>query len=96
MPMTKKQLEKMSRIYHMMSDPSRLKIVLCLSKNETNVTALCKKLHMSQPTVSRHLSLLKLTGIAEARRNGKEIYYSILPESRKTLNVIIAKGMELI
>lgn len=96
MLMTKKQLEKMSRIYHMMSDPSRLKIVLCLAKNETNVTALCKKLHMSQPTVSRHLSLLKLTGIAEARRDGKEIFYSILPESRKTLNIIIAKGMELI
>jgi len=84
MPMTKKQLEKMSRIYHMMSDPSRLKIVLCLSKNETNVTALCKKLHMSQPTVSRHLSLLKLTGIAEARRNGKEILFH---SARKPQNI---------
>lgn len=96
MMMTKKQLEKMARIYHMMSDPSRLSIILVLSKNETNVTALCKKLHMSQPTVSRHLSLLKFTGIAEARRNGKEIFYSLLPESRKKLNALIAKGLELL
>ena len=96
MTLTKKQLEKMARIYHMMSDPSRLRIVLCLAKNETNVTALCKKLHMSQPTVSRHLSLLKFTAIAEARREGKEIFYCIQPEIRKTLNMIIAKGLELI
>lgn len=92
----KKQLEKLSQIYRMMGDPSRLKIILNLIKGEVNVSTLCKRLRMSQPTVSRHLSLLKMTGVAEARRDGKEIFYSISPAIRKPLGQIIDKTVTLI
>ena len=44
---------------------------------ELNVTALCKGLKLPQPTVSRHLAILRMAGLVNNRRAGKEIFYSL-------------------
>ncbi len=64
-------------MFRAMGDPTRLQILVHLTEGESNVTSLCKRLEMPQPTVSHHLGLLRAAQLVEARRAGKEIFYSL-------------------
>ena len=44
---------------------------------ELNVSALCELLNQSQPAVSHHLTLLRMTGLVGYRRAGKHNFYRI-------------------
>ena len=65
----------------LLSDESRLRILLLLSKKELCVCQVLGVLNMSQPLISRNLSLLLKAGFLKDRREGKLMFYSI----RKTL-----------
>lgn len=87
-----KIVRNVAQILKLLGDPSRLRIVYALTaEREVNVTALARKLRLSQPTVSRHLSILRMSGLAENRRAGKEIYYAIVPKRKRSLKAILAK-----
>lgn len=71
----------LSQVFKLLSDETRLRILLYLAQNdELHVTALCERLGQSQPAVSHHLALLRVSGLIEARREGKHNYYSIRPD----------------
>ncbi len=70
-------VDALAQLFRILADPTRLRIVATLQNGERNVTDLCKELKTPQPTVSRHLSILRMGGLVENRRNGKEIIYSI-------------------
>jgi ArsR family transcriptional regulator len=42
-----------------------------------HVTDLCNRLGQSQPAVSHHLALLRVSGLIESRREGKHNFYSV-------------------
>ena len=73
------QLEKnLVQIFKLLSDETRLRILMFLAKEkELHVSALCERLGQSQPAVSHHLALLRVAGLAEARREGKHNFYSV-------------------
>ena len=73
------ELEKeLVQVFKLLSDETRLRILLYLTREgELHVTALCKKLGQSQPAVSHHLALLRVSGLIEARRDGKHNFYSV-------------------
>lgn len=60
-----------------LSDPTRLRVLSLIQSGELNVTALCQRLQLPQPTVSHHLGLLREAGLVRARRSGKQVYYSL-------------------
>jgi ArsR family transcriptional regulator len=71
-------LEGLVEVFKMLADESRLKILLALSQDgELHVSALCELLGQSQPAVSHHLTLLRMTGLVGYRRDGKHNYYRI-------------------
>jgi ArsR family transcriptional regulator len=72
-----RDIQDLAQTLRILGDPNRLRIVLTLKKQERNVTQLCKKLRMPQPSVSRHLGILRMSGLVQNRRQGKEIYYSL-------------------
>ncbi len=76
------EVATLAQLFRMLSDPTRLRIVRTLEEGERNVTQLCRELDTPQPTVSRHLSILRMGGIVENRREGKEIHYSIADHKR--------------
>ena len=80
---TEKDIEKVSNIFQLISDPTRLKIVWLLCHCELCVNHISDAVHMSSPAVSHHLRLLKQIGLIESRREGKEVYYKLasLPEA---------------
>ncbi len=61
----------------LLADPSRMRIVLLLEKEELSVAELQEILTMGQSTLSTHLAQLKQAGIVEDRRTGKNIMYRL-------------------
>ena len=72
---TEEELEQLTGLLRLLSDKTRLTIVLLLSRGERNVTSLCEELNLPQPTVSHHLGLLRTQNIVANRRNGKQVFY---------------------
>ncbi len=61
-----------------LSDITRLRIVhLIKQNNELCVCELTEALHIIQPKISRHLAILRKTGLVTDRREGQWIFYSI-------------------
>jgi ArsR family transcriptional regulator len=68
----------LTEVFKLLADKSRLKILLALAQDgEMHVSALCELLGQSQPAVSHHLTLLRMTGLVGYRRDGKHNYYHI-------------------
>ncbi|MGC9320010.1 MAG: ArsR/SmtB family transcription factor [Armatimonadota bacterium] len=70
--------EARAEVMKALAHPSRLIIVDALSAGEKCVCELQELVGSSMPTVSRHLSQMKNAGIIEGRRDGNQIYYSLL------------------
>ncbi len=71
-------LGALSRVFKQLGDGSRLKILMALSQEgELHVSALCDLLEQTQPAVSHHLTLLRMSGLVGYRRQGKNNYYRL-------------------
>lgn len=75
---TDQDLEQLSSLFRLLADKTRLTILLELAEGERNVSSLCEKLNLPQPTVSHHLGLLRMNNIVSNRRDGKQVYYGLM------------------
>ena len=71
------ELESLVGLFRLLSDKTRLNILMLLAKGERNVSSLCGELSLPQPTVSHHLGLLRRGGLLQTRRDGKSIHYGL-------------------
>lgn len=79
MPAVSEQaVRELAQVFKLLSDETRLRILLYLAQNgELHVTDLCNRLGQSQPAVSHHLALMRVSGLIESRREGKHNFYSV-------------------
>lgn len=77
------------QICQAVGDVKRIQILYALHDQPRHVSALADALEMSQPTVSRHLALLRERGLVVAERRGPAVVYR-LADSRviDVLNVM--------
>src|SRR5436190_19642323 len=73
---SEQDLEQLSSLFRLLSDKTRLSILMRLSDGERNVTTLCEELALPQPTVSHHLGLLRMNNVVGNRRHGKQVFYA--------------------
>lgn len=66
-----------SALFKMFADPSRLKILSLLFKEELCVCDISCLLDMSQSAVSHQLSVLRSNRIIKFRKVGKNVYYTL-------------------
>ena len=59
------------------AEPTRLRVLLLLSRAELNVKDLTRILGQSQPRISRHLKLLHEAGLIERSREGSWVYFTL-------------------
>ena len=71
------ELESLVGLFRLLSDKTRLNILMLLAKGERNVTSLCGELSLPQPTVSHHLGLLRMSNLIANRRAGKQVFYEL-------------------
>lgn len=74
---TEQDLDQLSSLFRLLSDKTRLSILLRLAEGERNVTNLCEELGLPQPTVSHHLGLLRMNNVVGNRRHGKQVFYAL-------------------
>jgi DNA-binding transcriptional ArsR family regulator len=60
-----------------LSDPNRIAILYALAEKPESVMELADALDMPQPTLSRHLKILRERGMVVAERQGANIVYSL-------------------
>ncbi|MGI9365767.1 MAG: ArsR/SmtB family transcription factor [Rhizobiaceae bacterium] len=69
--------EQAAKFLKSIAHRDRLKVLCALLDSELPVAAIEEKVGASQSAVSQHLSKLKDEGILQARREGRQIHYSI-------------------
>jgi ArsR family transcriptional regulator len=75
-------------------EPTRLRILALLARDELAVLELCRVLDQSQPRVSRHLKLLAEAGLVERFPDGAWVFYR--PALKSPGRAMIEQALELI
>lgn len=60
-----------------MADETRQNIMQLLCCNWMCVSDIVDRTGVTQPTVSHHLSILRGAGLVQARREGKQVFYTL-------------------
>ena len=82
-----KTMQRAAILLKQVSDPTRLQVITLLSEGERHVGGLCDQFNLSQPAVSHHLALLRLGGIVDRRRQGKNNFYSLTDTGYRLSNI---------
>ncbi len=84
-------VSQLSDIFQIMSDPNRLRILYCLSRDEVCVCDLSSVLGLGVSAVSHQLRLLRALRLVRSRREGRMVYYSLADDHVAKL---VAMGLE--
>jgi DNA-binding transcriptional ArsR family regulator len=66
-----------AQVCQALADPTRIMLLYLLADGPKNVGELAEMLSVNQPTVSRHLKVLRERGMANAERFGTTVMYSL-------------------
>ncbi|MNM00810.1 Transcriptional repressor SdpR [compost metagenome] len=93
------QLDKIVNYHKALADPTRMRLLLLLSKGEMHGQALAEALGLSQPTVTHHAAKLRAAAMILERRDKNTVYFKLNPEfirkgSAASLSFIFDKGAE--
>ncbi len=70
-------LVEMAENFKVFGDPTRLKIISALLKNELNVSEIASITNTSQSAISHQLRVLKQAKLVKYRKEGKIVFYSL-------------------
>ncbi|MEX1013395.1 MAG: metalloregulator ArsR/SmtB family transcription factor [Waddliaceae bacterium] len=69
-----------SELFSLLSDETRLRCLVLLQKEEELcVCEICEIIESIQPKISRHLALMRSSGLVQNERRGQWVYYSLNP-----------------
>ncbi len=73
-------MDAVANFLKIISDPTRLKIIMILENHEVSVNDIAVLMNMTKSAVSHQLKVLKNGGYIKDRRSGKNKYYSLFDE----------------
>lgn len=84
-------LYDVAELFKVFGDSTRIKILFVLFEQEMCVCDLAESLSMTDSAVSHQLKILKQAHLVKARRNGKQMFYSLADDHVRT---IINQGID--
>jgi ArsR family transcriptional regulator, lead/cadmium/zinc/bismuth-responsive transcriptional repressor len=66
-----------AELFRAFSDTSRVRILSAIIEKEANITALAEMVGITESAISHHMRGLRQMHIVRARREGKEVFYSV-------------------
>lgn len=75
-----------SDVFNAVAEPHRRAILALLAGREQTVSAIVDALGLEQPSVSKHLKVLRAVHLVRARRDGRCIYYRTHAEALRPLH----------
>ena len=85
------RMQDLAELFKVFGDTTRIRILFVLFEAEVCVCDLAETLGMTQSAISHQLRLLKASGLIQARRQGKSVFYSLADSHVRT---IMAQGWE--
>ena len=64
-----------SDIFNAVAEAQRRDILVYLAPRERHVSDIVAQFQLSQPSVSKHLKVLRHVGLVNARRDGRQMFY---------------------
>lgn len=81
--------ERQARICKAFANATRLRMLDLLGRRDWQAASLQEVLGISKANLSQHVSVLKAAGIVGARREGRQMYFSLtMPEAKKACHLI--------
>lgn len=71
------EVVELAEMFRLMSDPTRLKIILACLDQPASVGATAEMLAISPSLVSHHLRLLRAARLLQADRRGRQVFYVV-------------------
>lgn len=72
---------ELDKFFKALSDKTRRGILRLLQRRELSVGQIVAHFSLSQPTISRHLSVLKEAQLVTDRRSGQHVMYRLSPDA---------------
>jgi DNA-binding transcriptional ArsR family regulator len=77
--------EGLAELFRAFSDPSRLRIISALVNHELNVSTIAEVVGLTESATSHHLRGLRQMRLVRARKEGRQVFYSLLDEHVEAL-----------
>lgn len=74
-------MANLSKAFKALSDGTRRRILELLKETDLNAGAIAEHFHMTKPSISHHLNILKDAEFVQERREGQNIVYSLVPHN---------------
>ncbi|MBP2179149.1 ArsR/SmtB family transcription factor [Amycolatopsis magusensis] len=80
----------MATTFEVLAEPRRREILDLLRAGERPVGELVDRLTLTQPTVSKHLKVLREAGLVEVRQDAQRRWYRLCPEPLAEIDAWLA------
>ena len=80
-PQTSAHDSELGPFFKALSDATRREILVLLERHERNVTEIVRRFNLTQPTISRHLQVLREARLVCCERRGQHIVYRLNPDT---------------
>ncbi|MGH9737149.1 MAG: ArsR/SmtB family transcription factor [Candidatus Acidiferrales bacterium] len=84
-------IDSVESIFEIIAEPNRRAILSLLVSSEQSVGEIERQLHMPQPTVSKHLRVLREGGFVEAIADAQRRLYRLKPEPFQAVDAWLAQ-----
>jgi DNA-binding transcriptional ArsR family regulator len=84
-------IKRMESVFEIIAEPNRRAILSLLVSSEQSVGAIERQLRMSQPTVSKHLRVLREAGFVESTVDAQRRLYRLNPAPFQALDAWLAQ-----
>ena len=74
-------LSEYAQIFKALSDVTRQGILILLKEGPRSVNEIVSNFTLAQPTISRHLAVLRQAGLVASKRSSQHMIYRIVPEN---------------
>jgi DNA-binding transcriptional ArsR family regulator len=78
-------VELAAEVFSLLSDPTRIRIILALRGGELPVNELAERVGKTPTTVSQHLAKLRWGKVVSTRQEGTRVFYKLIDEHARQL-----------
>ena len=93
-PLPEDLVELIARRFRVLGEPMRIKLLDSLRERDASVSELREATGASQQNVSKHLGVLLEAGIVGRRKDGNQVFYSIVDEGIFRLCEEVCGGLQ--
>jgi DNA-binding transcriptional ArsR family regulator len=84
-------IKRMESVFEVIAEPNRRAILSLLASSQQSVGEIERQLRMAQPTVSKHLRVLREAGFVESTVDAQRRLYRLKPEPFEELDAWLAR-----